>query len=149
MKGRPTVKRPLALCAFALALVSDASSAQPRVEARGVTGRVGLEAVISSGYLAELNGRYKLRVTEFRWEPGARVGEHHHAAPGIRYVASGEVTVFEGGTTAVYRAGDYYYEAGDVAHNAANLASSPALVLQFEVLPAEFKGGTLIPPRPR
>ena len=133
---------------LALPFASGSSLAQQKVESKGITGKVGLESLIS-GYLTELNGRYKLRVTELRWEPGAHVGDHHHAAPGIRYVASGELTILQQGKTVVYKAGDYYYESGDVTHSADNKSNSPVLVLQFEILPADLKGGTLIPPKPR
>ncbi len=133
---------------LALPFASGSSLAQQKVESKGIKGKVGLESIIS-GYLSELNGKYKLRVTELRWEPGAHVGDHHHAAPGIRYVASGELTILEQGKTVVYKAGDYYYESGDVTHSADNKSNSPVLVLQFEILPADLKGGTLIPPKPR
>jgi hypothetical protein len=46
-----------------LLTVADQSVAQPKVEAKGITSKVKLEEVIY-GHLVELNGKFKLRVTE-------------------------------------------------------------------------------------
>jgi len=59
-----------------------------KVDTKGLTAKIKYESVLS-GYLGELNGKYKLRVTELVLEPGGYVGEHHHAGPGIRQVTSG------------------------------------------------------------
>src|SRR5262249_48147770 len=61
------------------------------------------------GHLPELNGKFKLRATEFTFAPGGYIGVHHHIGPGIRYVISGELTFAEGGQETVYKAGEYYY----------------------------------------
>jgi hypothetical protein len=37
-----------------------------------------------SGPLSELNGKFKLTVTELTLDPGGYVGEHNHVGPGIR-----------------------------------------------------------------
>jgi quercetin dioxygenase-like cupin family protein len=100
-----------------------------------------------SGYLTELNGKYKLRATETTIEPGGFVGEHHHIGPGIRYIASGELTYVEGGRTTIYKAGDYFYESGDVTHSAYNKGSSPMVNIIFEILPADWKGGSAVLPK--
>jgi len=59
--------------------------AQQTVDRKGVASASKLQEVIS-GHLTEINGKYKLQVTETTFEPGGYVGEHHHVGPGIRYV---------------------------------------------------------------
>src|SRR5262245_59644948 len=59
-----------------------------KVDTKGLTAKIKYESPLA-GYLTDLNGRYKLRVTELVLEPGGYVGEHHHAGPGIRQVTSG------------------------------------------------------------
>ena len=98
-----------------------------------------------SGYLTDLNGKYKLRVTETVWEPGGYIGEHHHVGPGIRYIVSGEFTFVEEGKTTTYKKGDYFYESGDKTNSASNKTKSPVVLLNFELLPADLKGGSAIP----
>jgi hypothetical protein len=41
-----------------------------KVETKGLTAKIRFESILS-GYLDELNGKYKLRVTELVLEPGA------------------------------------------------------------------------------
>ena len=122
------------------------ASAQQQVERKGVTSTVKLEQVVS-GYLKEINGKYKLQITETTFEPGGHVGEHHHVGPGIRYLVSGELTFTEQGKTRTYKAGEYFYEAGNIVNAASNKASSPVRVLVFEILPADLKGGSAVPPK--
>jgi hypothetical protein len=62
-----------------------------RVDTKGLVARIKFESVLE-GYLTELNGRYKLRVTELTLEPGGHVGEHNHVGPGIRMMTFGEMT---------------------------------------------------------
>jgi quercetin dioxygenase-like cupin family protein len=140
------MKRLAVVILVSLLHIGGYSFAQQKVDVKGVTSKVKLEEVVS-GYLTDLNGKYKLRVSEITLEPGGFVGEHHHVGPGVRFVASGELTFVEGGKTTVYKAGDYYYESGDVSHSGYNKSSSPLLIIQFEVLPADWKGGTAIPPK--
>lgn len=45
-----------------------------------------------AGFLTEINGKYKLRVTGLTLAPGGYVGEHNHFGPGIRGVTSGYMT---------------------------------------------------------
>src|SRR5215216_1753566 len=59
--------------------------------ARGLAAKIKFEAVLA-GFLSDLNGKYKLRVTELTLEPGGHVGEHNHVGPGIRQVTSGYMT---------------------------------------------------------
>lgn len=133
---------------FFLVLLSaaDHSIAQPKVEVKGITSKVKLEEVIF-GHLLELNGKFKLRVTEVTFGPEAYIGVHHHVGPGIRYVASGKLTFVEGGKTTIYQTGDYFYETGNIAHTAQNKTKSPLRVIFFEVLPVDWTGPTTIPPK--
>ncbi|MGQ0524347.1 MAG: cupin domain-containing protein, partial [Betaproteobacteria bacterium] len=117
-----------------------------KVERKDVTGKVKIEAPLA-GYLSELNGKYRLRVTETTFKPGGYVGEHHHIGPGIRVVAAGEVTRVHGGKTTVLKAGDAYYVAGNDASSNHNKGDVPAVVLVFEIFPADWKGSTAVPPR--
>jgi len=123
------------------------SSAQETVDIRGITSEIQLEEVIF-GHLAELNDKFKLRATEVIFAPGAYLGVHHHVGPGIRYVLSGEVTFTEGGRATIYKAGDYFFETGNLAHTAENKTNLPLHILFFEVLPKNWTGPTVIPPKP-
>ncbi len=122
------------------------SSAQQQVERKGVKSAVKFEGT-DFGYLSELNGKYKLRVTEVTIEPGGYVGEHNHVGPGIRYLVSGEITFVEHGKTRIYKAGDYFYETGAITNRASSTGSSPVVNLIFEILPVDWKGGSAVPPK--
>jgi quercetin dioxygenase-like cupin family protein len=91
--------------------------------------------------------KYKFRVTQITYEPGGYTGDHHHVGPGIRYVASGELTFVEQDKTRIYKTGDYYFESGDLTHTAINNTSSPTVLINIEILPADWKGGTAVPPK--
>ena len=114
------------------------------VEKKGQVSRIKLEAVVS-GYLGELNGKYKLRVSEVTYEPGGFIGEHHHAGPGIRCVSAGALTYVQRDKTSVYRAGDCFFESGDISHTARNREAEPVVLLNFEVLPAGWSDTSAIP----
>ena len=75
-----------------------------KVDTKGLTAKIKYESVVA-GYLGDLNGKYKLRVTELVLEPGGYVGEHHHAGPGIRQVTSGYMTYVLPDKTLVYGPG--------------------------------------------
>jgi len=126
--------------------VAGYSPAQQQVERKGLTSTVKLEGT-DFGYLSELNGKYKLRVTETIIEPGGYIGEHNHVGPGIRFLVSGELTFVEHGKTRTFKAGDYFYETGAVTNSASNTGSSPVVNLIFEMLPADWKGGSAVPPK--
>jgi quercetin dioxygenase-like cupin family protein len=113
------------------------------VEKSGQESKIAFERVIS-GHLTELNGKYKLRVTETVYAPGGYIGEHHHAGPGIRLVQSGELAYVQGPKTTVYKTGDYFFESGDVTHTAYNKTKGPVRVLNFEILPADWQGASAI-----
>jgi quercetin dioxygenase-like cupin family protein len=102
---------------------------------------------VTFGHLSELNGKFKLRATELTFAPGGFIGEHHHIGPGIRYIISGELTFIEGGQSTVYKAGDYYYETGNIAHSAENKTNLPLRILVMEILPKDWSGPAMIPPR--
>jgi quercetin dioxygenase-like cupin family protein len=63
-------------------------------------------------------------------------------------VLSGKVTFTQGGRATVYQAGDYFFESGNIAHTAENKTKQPLRVLFFEILPADWAGSAVIPPRP-
>ena len=121
-------------------------AAQQHVEARGITSTVKLEEIIF-GHLVELNGKYKLRATEVTFAPDAYLGVHHHVGPGIRYVISGEVTFTEGGQSTIYKAGEYFFETGNLPHTAQNQTNLPLRILFVEILPKDWAGPTVIPPK--
>jgi len=122
------------------------ASAQQKVDRKGAASTVKLQQVVSS-HLTELNGKYKLLVSEVTYEPGGYTGEHHHVGPGIRYIVSGELTFVEEGKTMVYKAGDYFYEAGNITNAAYNRSNAPVRIINFEILPADWKGGSAVPPK--
>jgi len=115
-----------------------------KVETKGLTAKIKFESVLS-GYLAELNGKYKLRVTELVLEPGGYVGEHHHMGPGIRQVTSGYMTYVLPDKTLVYGPGDFFFESGDVNHTAQNKTDTPMVHVLFEILPADHQGPSIMP----
>ena len=131
-----------------MALLSGANrlAAQEKVEVRGVTTEVKIEEV-TFGHLSELNGKFKLRASELTFAPGAFIGAHHHIGPGIRYIISGELTFIEGGQSTVYKAGEYYYETGNLAHTAENKTNLPLRILVMEIIPKNWSGPAMIPPR--
>ncbi len=131
----------LAVLAIAPVLVSGDAA---RVAKQGQQSSVKLEHVVS-GHLSELNGRYKLRVTEVKYDPAGFIGEHHHAGPGIRCVTAGELTYVQSERTTVYLPGDCFFEAGDITHTASNRTDKPTVLLNFEVLPADWVEGSAIP----
>jgi quercetin dioxygenase-like cupin family protein len=115
-----------------------------KVERKGTSGKVKHEEVVS-GYLTNLNGKYKLRVSENTFEPGGYVGDHHHSGPGLRVVTAGEFTLVQAGKTTIKKVGDTFYEAGDVSIAVQNKGKVPAVLLNFEILPADWKGSSNIP----
>jgi quercetin dioxygenase-like cupin family protein len=115
-----------------------------KVDTKGLVAKIRFESVLS-GFLSELNGKYKLRVTELTLEPGGHVGEHHHVGPGIRQVTSGYMTYVLPDKTVVYGPGDFFFESGDVTHTVYNKTDAPMVHVLFEVLPADLKGPSLIP----
>ena len=139
----------LALVLFVVLLyVPGYSSAQQQVDRKGTASTVKLVGLMF-GYLTDLNGKYKLQVSETTYEPGGYTGEHHHVGPGIRYVVSGELTFVEAGKTTTYKAGEYFYEVGNITNAAYNRTNAPVRIIIFEILPADWKGGSAVPPKSR
>jgi quercetin dioxygenase-like cupin family protein len=122
------------------------ASSPVRVDTKGLTAKIKFEQVIS-GPLPELNGKFKLRVTELTLEPGGHVGEHNHVGPGIRQVTAGQMTYVLPDRTVVYNPGDFFFESGDVNHTVFNKTDAPMVHVLFEVLPADLSGPSLIPVR--
>ena len=104
-----------------------------RVDTQGLTARIRFEEVVS-GPLAEVNGRFKLRVTELTLAPGGHIGEHNHLGPGIRQVTAGEMTYVLPNRTVVYKPGDFFFESGDVNHTVYNKTDTPMVHMLFEIL---------------
>src|SRR5215213_5715172 len=117
-----------------------------KVDTKGLIAKIKFEAPLE-GFLKEINGKYKLRVTELTLAPGGRVGEHNHEGPGIRQVTSGYMTYVLPDKTVVYGPGDFFFESGDINHTVFNKTDAPMVHVLFEVLPAELKGPSLIPVR--
>src|SRR3712207_2091397 len=136
-----------ALLARADGAAAQAPSTVPvRVDTKGLVARIKFEAPLS-GFLADLNGKYKLRVTELTLAPGGHVGEHNHVGPGIRQVTEGRMTYVLPDRTVVYGPGDFFFESGDVNHTVHNRTDAPMVHLLFEILPADLSGPSLIPVR--
>ena len=131
----------------AILFVTNASAQETRVvDRKDADSKVMLEEKVS-GYLSELNGKYKLRVTETTYKPGGYTGEHQHVGPGLRVVTAGELTFAQDGKTRIYKPGEVFYESGDVTNAACNKGNVPAVVLIFEILPVDWKGGSAVPPK--
>ena len=145
-----------ALPVAALLARADRAAAQPpaggtpaggspvRVDTKGLVAQIKFEAPLA-GFLTDLNGRYKLRVTELTLEPGGHVGEHNHVGPGIRQVTAGHMTYVLPDRTTIYGPGDFFFESGDVNHTVFNRTEAPIVHVLFEILPADLSGPSLIP----
>ena len=117
------------------------------VETKGQHPTIKFEQVLS-GHLKDVNGKYKMRITEVILDPGGYVSEHQHRGPGVRSITAGELTITEEGKTRVYKAGDYFFEAGDITNRADNKGAVPVTNVQCELLPSDLTGGSgFVPPR--
>ncbi|HLW49099.1 MAG TPA: cupin domain-containing protein [bacterium] len=114
-------------------------------ESKGLHSTIKFEQVVS-GHLKDVNGKYKLRVGEATYDPGGYIAEHQHRGPGIRVVTAGEVTLLQEGKATVYKTGDYWMESGDITNSASNKGTVPVTIVQFELLPADLKGGSAFVP---
>jgi quercetin dioxygenase-like cupin family protein len=115
-----------------------------KVDTKGLAAKIKFEAPLS-GFLGEINGKYKLRVTELTLAPGGHVGEHNHVGPGIRQVTSGYMTYVLPDKTVVYGPGDFFFESGDINHTVFNKTNDPMVHVLFEILPVDLNGPSLIP----
>jgi len=130
---------------FTIAAAAALPASAQQVDRKDAASKVMLEQVISS-HLAALNGKYKLQATETTYQPGGYTALHDHVGPGIRHVLSGEISFVQEGKETIYKTGDYFYEAGNISNAVSNKGSSPVRILVFEILPAEWKGGSAVPP---
>ncbi len=136
----------LAVVISAIALGS-ANAEQPLiVEGEGKHGKIKIDEVVA-GHLTELNGRYRLRVAEVTYDPGGHIGPHHHVGPGIRCVTAGQLPYVQPDKTTIYKAGDCFFESGAVSHTAHNATEEPVVLLNFQLLPADWSKGSAIPPK--
>lgn len=117
-----------------------------KVDTKGLVAKIKFEAALE-GFLKEINGKYKLRVTELTLAPGGHVGEHNHEGPGIRQVTSGYMTYVLPDKTVVYGPGDLFFESGDINHTVFNKTDAPMVHVLFEILPVNLNGPSLIPVR--
>ena len=141
------MKRSILFALVTIFYVTNSAGQETRVvDRKDVDSKVMHEAVVS-GYLTEVNGKYKLRMTETSFKPGGYVGEHNHVGPGIRVITAGELTLVEAGRTRIYKQGDVFYESGDVTNAAQNKGNVPVVFLTFEILPIDWKGGSAVPPK--
>jgi quercetin dioxygenase-like cupin family protein len=115
-----------------------------KVDTKGLVAKIKFEAPIG-GFLTDLNGKYKLRVTELTLAPGGYVGEHNHVGPGIRQVTSGYMTYVLPAETVVYGPGDFFFETGDINHTVFNKTDAPMVHVLFEILPVDLSGPSLMP----
>jgi Uncharacterized conserved protein, contains double-stranded beta-helix domain len=134
---------------IALLAKAGEAAAQPtgspvKVDTGGLVARIKFEAPLA-GFLTDLNGKYKLRVTELTLAPSGHVGEHNHVGPGIRQVTSGYMTYVLPDKTVVYGPGEFFFESGDINHTVFNKTNEPMVHVLFEVLPADLNGPSLIP----
>lgn len=127
-------------------VVAALSAPAAEVEKHGQTSVTKLEHVVA-GHLTDLNGKYKLRVSEVRYVPSGFIGEHHHAGPGLRCVSAGELTYVQHDKTMVYGPGDCFFESGDMSHTAVNKGSEDVVLLNFEILPPDWQGSSAVPVR--
>ncbi len=128
-------------------VLGTANAGQPLgVESEGKYEDIKIDEVVA-GHLTELNGRYRLRVAEVTYDPGGHIGSHHHVGPGIRCVTNGELTYVQPDKTTIYKGGDCFFESGAVSHTAHNATEEPVVLLNFQLLPADWSKGSAIPPR--
>ncbi len=146
---RDVLQALAALPLMALAAQPSEATAQTggspvKVDTKGLVAKIKFEAPLS-GFLREINGKYKLRVTELTLAPGGHVGEHNHVGPGIRQVTSGYMTYVLPDKTIVYGPGDFFFESGDINHTVFNKTDAPMVHVLFEILPSDLQGPSLIP----
>ena len=140
--------RAAATSVFFTGLMGTATATeQLKVDTKGVTAKILYEAPIDGGHLAELKGRYKMRITEISIAAGGHVGDHNHVGPGIRQMTVGEMEYIMPRMTHTYRAGDYFFETGDISHRVINKSGAVNTHLLFEILPVDLAGASLILPK--
>jgi quercetin dioxygenase-like cupin family protein len=89
---------------------------------------------IDVGELA--SGKYMMQVREFTLEPGAKVGQHVHEGPGMRYVLEGTIGVYgSAGQVDTYGAGSTYYEPAGPHIGAYNAGGGRVRIIVVELVP--------------
>lgn len=138
--------------ALACLLCACGARADGGVELKGFHAKVKAE-LADLGHLSELNGKYRIRVTEVTMDPGGYMHAHHHLGPGLRCIVSGELTYEIGGKTTVYKPGECFTETGALTHESSNAGAVPVVLQNFELLPntiAEGKGSVIpVPSDPK
>jgi quercetin dioxygenase-like cupin family protein len=134
----------MTLLAQAGGALAQTGSSPVKVDTKGLVAKIKFESPLE-GFLTDLNGKYKLRVTELTLESGGYVGEHNHLGPGIRQVTSGHMTYVLPDKTLVYGPGDFFFESGDINHTVFNKTDAPMVHVLFEILPVDVRGPSLIP----
>ena len=123
---------------------AQASGGSPgKVDTKGLTAKIKFESVLS-GYLTDLNGKYKLRVTELVLEPGGYVGEHHHGPRD----PPGDVGLHDlcptGQDRGLWPRGLLLRIGRRHAHGAEQ-DRTPMVHILLEILPADHKGPSIMP----
>jgi quercetin dioxygenase-like cupin family protein len=118
MSGEEPIRRDLlralsVLPLLSLGLPTGEATAQTggspvKVDTKGLVAKIKFWAPVG-GFLTDINGKYKLLVTELTLAPGGYVGEHNHVGPGIRQVTSGYMTYVLPNETIVYGPGDLFF----------------------------------------
>lgn len=134
----------LALLGQTRAAFAQTGGSPVKVDTKGLTAKIKFEQTVD-GFLTDLNGKYKLRITELTLEPGGHVGEHNHLGPGIRQVTSGQMTYVLPDKTVVYGPGEFFFKSGAVNHTVYNKTDTPMVHVLFEILPMDCVGPSLIP----
>ncbi|HEY8162748.1 MAG: cupin domain-containing protein [Methylocystis sp.] len=140
------MSRKAAACAALLCLLSANAARADGVDLKGFHAKA-LAELADLGHLSELNGKYKIRVTQVSMDEAGYMHAHHHVGPGIRCMVSGEMAYAIGGKTTVYKPGDCFTETGAQTHESSNIGKEPVVLLNFELLPANLPDGkgSLIP----
>jgi len=129
-----------AACLALLCLAAPGAAHADGVDLKGFHAKIKAE-LADLGHLSELNGKYRIRVTEVTMDPGGYMHAHHHVGPGLRCLQSGEMKYEIEGKTTIYKAGDCFTETGAVTHESSVVGSAPVVLLNFELLPASLPEG--------
>src|SRR5438309_11623374 len=129
---------PLMAMAMPASASAQAVGSPVKVDTKGLVAKIKFEAPLA-GFLSDINGKYKLRVTELTLAPGGHVGEHNHVGPGIRQVTSGYMTYVLPDKTVVYGPGEFFFESGDINHTVFNKTDQPNVTLLFVILPVDHR----------
>jgi quercetin dioxygenase-like cupin family protein len=139
--GKTDMTARFATACALLCLFGASAARADGVDLKGFHGKVKAE-LTDLGHLSELNGKYRLRVTEVTMDPGGFMHAHHHLGPGLRCVQSGEMKYDIAGKSTIYKAGDCFTETGAVTHESSVVGSAPVVLLNFELLPDSIPEGT-------